>query len=72
MERGKPKVVVSDNSSELTSTAILTWDLHPAKHGFQFCRYSLSFKIAMICSSKKRLRFMLWSFSWARANFNLD
>jgi len=26
----------------------------------------------MICSSEKRLRFMLWSSSWARANFNLD
>ncbi|SCB55762.1 hypothetical protein GA0061098_10535 [Bradyrhizobium shewense] len=23
-------------------------------------------------SSEKRLRFMLWSLSWARANFNLD
>jgi hypothetical protein len=26
----------------------------------------------LIYSSKKRLRFMLWSSSWARANFNLD
>ena len=25
MERGKPKTVVSDNSTELTSNAILTW-----------------------------------------------
>ncbi|MET4233274.1 transposase InsO family protein [Bradyrhizobium sp. LA6.10] len=25
MERGKPKMVVSDNGSELTSNAILTW-----------------------------------------------
>jgi putative transposase len=25
MERGKPKRVVSDNGSELTSNAILTW-----------------------------------------------
>jgi hypothetical protein len=33
---------------------------------------SCSFKIPMICSSEKRLRFMLWSSSWARANFNLD
>lgn len=24
------------------------------------------------CSSVKRLRFVLWSSSWARANFNLD
>jgi hypothetical protein len=28
--------------------------------------------IPMICSSEKRLRFMLGSFSWARANFKLD
>jgi hypothetical protein len=33
---------------------------------------SCSFKIPMICSSEKRLRFMLWSLSWARANFNPD
>jgi hypothetical protein len=33
---------------------------------------SCSFKIPMICSSEKRLRSMLWSSSWARANFNLD
>lgn len=33
---------------------------------------SRSFKIPMICSSGKRLRFMLWSPSWARANFKLD
>jgi len=26
----------------------------------------------MICSSEKRLRFMLWSSCWARANFKLD
>src|SRR3954470_20754944 len=26
----------------------------------------------MICSSEKRLRFMLWSSYWARANFKLD
>jgi len=26
----------------------------------------------MRTSSEKRLRFMLWSSSWARANFNLD
>jgi putative transposase len=25
IERGKPKMVVSDNGSELTSNAILTW-----------------------------------------------
>jgi putative transposase len=25
IERGKPKMVVSENSSELTSNAILTW-----------------------------------------------
>jgi hypothetical protein len=30
------------------------------------------FKIPMICSSVNRLRFMLWSSSWARANFKLD
>jgi hypothetical protein len=30
---------------------------------------SCSFKIPMICSSEKRLRFMLWSLSWARTNF---
>jgi hypothetical protein len=29
-------------------------------------------QISMICSSEKRLRFMLWSLSWARANFKLD
>jgi hypothetical protein len=29
-------------------------------------------KIPIIYSSEKRLRFMLWSSSWARANFNLD
>ena len=28
IERGKPKMVVSDNSSELTSNAILTWADH--------------------------------------------
>jgi hypothetical protein len=28
--------------------------------------------LALICSSEKRLRFMLWSSSWARTNFNLD
>src|SRR5512140_3495252 len=33
---------------------------------------SCSFKIPMICSSVNRLRFMLWSSSWARANFKLD
>jgi hypothetical protein len=33
---------------------------------------SCSFKIPIICSSEKRLRFILWSSSWARANFNLD
>ena len=33
---------------------------------------SCSFKIPMICSSEKRLRFMLWSLSWARTNFKLD
>jgi hypothetical protein len=32
---------------------------------------SCSFKIPMICSSENRLR-LLWSLSWARANFNLD
>jgi hypothetical protein len=32
---------------------------------------SCSFKIPIICSSEKRLRFMLWSSFWARANFNL-
>jgi len=26
----------------------------------------------MICSSEKRLRFILWSSDWARANFKLD
>jgi hypothetical protein len=26
----------------------------------------------VLCSSEKRLRFMLWSFSWARTNFKLD
>lgn len=31
-----------------------------------------SSKIPMICSSEKRLRFMLWSLSWARTNFKLD
>ena len=31
-----------------------------------------SFKIPMICSSVNRLRFMLWSSSWARANFKPD
>ena len=31
---------------------------------------SCSFNIPMICSSEKRLRFMLWS-CWARANFKL-
>jgi hypothetical protein len=25
IERGKPKMIVSDNGSELTSNAILTW-----------------------------------------------
>ncbi len=29
------------------------------------------FQIPMICSSEKRLRFMLWPSSWAGANFNL-
>jgi hypothetical protein len=33
---------------------------------------SCSFKIPVLCSSEKRLRFILWSLSWARANFNLD
>src|ERR1700731_4706449 len=33
---------------------------------------SWSFNIPMICSSEKRLRFMLWSSCWARANFKLD
>jgi len=33
---------------------------------------SCSFKILMICSSEKRLRFMRWSLFWARTNFNLD
>jgi putative transposase len=28
IERGKPKMVVSDNGSELTSNAILTWADH--------------------------------------------
>jgi hypothetical protein len=33
---------------------------------------SYSFKIAMICSSEKRLRFMFWSSQWARTNFKPD
>jgi hypothetical protein len=33
---------------------------------------SYTIKIPIIYSSEKRLRFMLWSSSWARANFNLD
>jgi Homeodomain-like domain-containing protein len=33
---------------------------------------SCSFKIPIFCSSEKRLRFMLWSLSWARAHFNLN
>jgi len=33
---------------------------------------SCSFRIPMICSSEKRLRFMSWSSRWARTNFNPD
>src|SRR5215218_1836222 len=33
---------------------------------------SCSFNIPMICSSEKRLRFMLWSSYWARTNFKLS
>jgi hypothetical protein len=34
IERGKPKMVVSDNGSELTSNAILTWaEITAASHG---------------------------------------
>ncbi len=33
MERGKPKMVVSDNGSELTSNAILTWADTAASNG---------------------------------------
>lgn len=63
-------------------------DVHPAELGLPFVdagvadallaaqigdRYaSCSFKISMICSSEKRLRFMLWSLSWGGANCKLD
>ncbi len=33
---------------------------------------SRTIKIPVIYSSEEQLRFMLWSSSWARANFNLD
>jgi len=33
---------------------------------------SCSFEIAMICSSLKRLRFILWSSAWARVYFKTD
>jgi hypothetical protein len=62
-------------------------DVHPAELCFPFVDASVAdaglaaqigdrnaglMKTPMICSSEKRLRFMLWSSSWARANFNLD
>ncbi|WP_207092461.1 hypothetical protein, partial [Rhizobium ruizarguesonis] len=33
---------------------------------------SCSFNMPMICSSVKRLRFILWSSQWARAYFKMD